>query len=143
MKDDTRGFTLIETMLVLLILMTVIAVIMSFSYNQWKDTEYDQAIEKFRLTLHQAQMTAIREQTSVNIYIIGKKYVKTSKPAFNYDVTWEIPKGMNINIYTNKTFITFTPQGNVRELGKVEFQTPEEKIVYSINMSKGRLRLIE
>lgn len=143
MKHSTGGFTLLEALLVLFVVMTIIGVVMSFSYSQWKEAQYEQAIEKFRLTLHQAQMAAIQEQTTVNVYIVDKKYVKTSKSFFNYDLTWEIPNGMSITIYTNKTYITFTPLGNVRELGKVEFQTPERKMVYSINMSKGRLRLIE
>ncbi len=130
-------------MLVLLILMVIITVVMSFSYSQWKETQYEQAIEKFKLTLHQAQMIAIQEQTIVNVHITEKKYVKMSRSSFHYDTTWEIPDGMTINIYTKKTFITFTASGHVRELGKVEFLLPDREIQYSINMSKGRLRRIE
>lgn len=130
-------------MLVLLILMVIITVVMSFSYSQWKETQYEQAIEKFKLTLHQAQMTAIQEQTVVNVHVTENKYVKTSRSSFDYDTTWELPDGMTINIYTKKTFITFTASGHVRELGKIKFLLPDREIEYSINMSKGRLRRIE
>lgn len=143
MKNETRGFTLIETLLVLLILMIVTAVVMTFSFKQWQESQYEEAIEKFKMTLYQAQMVAKQEQTWVNVYVVEQKYVKTGRSFLNYDTTWAIPDGMAINIYTNQTYITFNPLGGVKELGKVEFITPTKKISYSINMSKGRLRLIE
>lgn len=143
MKYESRGFTLIETLLVLLILMIMTAIVMTFSFKQWKEAQYEEAIEKFKLTMYQAQMVAKQEQKVVNVYVVEQKYVKTGRSFPNYDTSWEIPNGMAINIYTNKTYITFNPLGSVKELGKVEFITPTKKITYSINMSKGRLRLIE
>ncbi|MGM9951625.1 MAG: prepilin-type N-terminal cleavage/methylation domain-containing protein [Lysinibacillus sp.] len=142
-RKDGRGFTLLETLLVLLILMVVTTVVMSFSYKHLKEDQYEQAIERFRLTLHESYMVAQEENRPVDVYIVKGRYVKTKRSIQQFDEIWELPEGMKITIYTTKTYITFTSKGSVAELGKVEITTPYKTIQYSINMSKGRLRLIE
>ena len=134
---------MLETLLVLLILMVVTAAVMSFSYKHLKEGEYERAIDRFRLTLHESYMVAQQENISVDVYIVNGKYVNTRRVGKGFGAAWELPKGMKIDIYTKKTCITFTAKGHVAELGRVEIITPHEKFVYSINMSKGRLRLIE
>ena len=134
---------MLETLLVLLILMVVTVIVMSFSYEYWKEEQYEQAIDKFKLTLHEAYMMAQQENMNVEVYIVRGRYVQTRRTIRGVDATWELPKGMRINIYTNKTYIVFTATGRVAELGKVEIITPDKEFKYSINMSKGRLRLIE
>ena len=134
---------MLETLLVLLILMVVTVAVMSFSYRHLKEGQYERAIDRFRLTLHESYMVAQQENISMDVYIANGKYVNIRRAGKWFEVVWELPKGMKIDIYTKKTYITFTAKGYVAELGKVEVTTPHGKFLYSINMSKGRLRLIE
>lgn len=134
---------MLETLLVLLILMVVTAVVVSFSYKHLKEDQYEQAIEKFKLILHESYMAAQKEKLNVEVYIVKGRYVKTRRAIQQFDAIWELPEGMKINVYAAKTYITFTAKGKVAEIGKVEIITPDKKFMYSINMSKGRLRLIE
>ena len=134
---------MLETLLVLLVLMVVTAVVVSFSYKHLKEDQYEQAIEKFKLILHESYMAAQQERMNVEVHIVRGRYVKTRRAIQRFDATWELPEGMEINIYTTKTYIIFTAKGGVAEIGKVEIITPDKEFMYSINMSKGRLRLIE
>ncbi|WP_431029832.1 competence type IV pilus minor pilin ComGD [Lysinibacillus sp. LZ02] len=137
------GFTLIETLIVLMIFSLLTTVVISFSYHHLKINQYEQAIERFRLTLHLAQLTAQQQKKEVSIYAMNHKEVGSNMSHQDYRLNWVTPEGMTIHIHTNNRQIKFNVKGHVHELGKVEFKTPQKSTTYSINLSKGRLRLIE
>ncbi|MFF5995396.1 type II secretion system protein [Lysinibacillus sp. KU-BSD001] len=137
------GFTLVETLIVLVIFSVLTTVVISFSYHHLKVNQYEQAIERFRLTLHLAQLTAQQQKKEVSVYALHYKEVGSNMSYQDYRLNWVTPEGMTIHIHTNNQRIEFNVKGHVKELGKVEFITPQKSRKYSINLSKGRLRLIE
>ena len=85
---------------------------------------------------------AQQEKVFVQVHAVRNNVFITAKYK-EYKYNWEIPEGMSIYFYPNREFIQFTDNGNISRIGRVEIKTPEETIKYSINLSKGRLRLIE
>lgn len=143
MIRDERGFTLIEMLIVLMIFGIVTIVVLSCSYQSIKVNQYEQAIERLRLTIHVAQLSAQHWATSAHVYAHeGNEIILVTFPDDN-KMNWQTPEGMYVNFRTNSNRIRFKETGNISEIGKVEILTPEKTIEYSINMSKGRLRLIE
>ena len=139
---NERGFTLIEMLLVLMIFSSITIIAVSFSYRYLKVNQYEHAIDQLKLTLHVAQLTAQQENMFVHVHSVGNNvYITTGFKQHKYK--WKIPEGMSIYFYPNRELIGFTGSGNISQIGRVEIKTPEKTIKYSINISKGRLRLIE
>ncbi|MGM9945178.1 MAG: prepilin-type N-terminal cleavage/methylation domain-containing protein [Lysinibacillus sp.] len=143
MMRDERGFTLIEMLLVLMIFSIITIIAISFSYRYVKVNQYEHAIEQLKLTLHVAQLTAQQEKVAVYVYIGEGNNIFLTTAFKEYELNWEMPEGMNVYFHTNSGTIRFTHNGNISEIGKVEIRTPKKTMMYSINMSKGRLRFIE
>ena len=143
MTRNERGFTLIEMLLVLMIFSIVTMIAISFSYRYVKINEYEQAIEQLRLTIHVAQLTAQQEEATSYVRILEGNTILLTSLYTEHELKWKLPEGMRVYFLTNNNRIRFNSSGNISEIGHLEIQTPEKTRRYSINLSKGRLRLIE
>ena len=143
MMRDERGFSLIEILLVLMVFSIITIITVSFSYRYVKINQYEQAIEQLRMTLHLAQLTAQKEQTVSYVYSREGNEIVVITLFGEYELNWETPKGMSIYFHTKSNRIRFISNGSISEIGSIEIIAPEKTIKYSMNMSKGRLRLIE
>ena len=140
---NERGFTLIEMLLVLMVFSIITMIAVSFSYRYVKMNQYDQAIEQLRLTLHLAQSIAQKEQSVAYVYSKEGNEIALITLFREYELSWNTPEGMSIYFHTKSNRIRFISNGSISEIGSIEIITPEKTIKYSMNMSKGRLRLIE
>lgn len=143
MIRNERGFTLIEMLLVLMIFSIVTMIAISFSYRYVKVNEYEQAIEQLRLTIHVAQLTAQQEKATSYVRMLEEDTILLTSLYKEHELKWKLPEGMRVYFLTNNNRIRFNSNGNISEIGQLELKTPEKTRRYSINLSKGRLRLIE
>lgn len=143
MTRNERGFTLIEMLLVLMIFSIVTMIAISFSYRYVKINEYEQAIEQLRLTMHLAQLTAQQEEATSYVRILEGNTILLTALYTEHELKWKLPEGMRVYFQTNNKRIRFNSSGNISEIGHLEIKMPEKTRNYSINLSKGRLRLIE
>ena len=140
---DERGFSLIEILLVLMVFSIITIITVSFSYRYVKINQYEQAIEQLRLTIHVAQLTAQQEELISYVRIREGNTILLSTAYREHELNWQLPEGMQVYFHTNNNRIRFNTNGNISEIGNIEIKTPEKTVKYSINISKGRLRLIE
>ena len=143
MTRDERGFTLIEMLLVLMIFSIITMIAVSFSYRYVKINQYEHAIEQLRLTIHLAQLTAQQEEAISYVRILEENKILLTALYKEHELNWQLPEGMHVYIYTNRNRIRFNANGHISEIGHLEIKIPEKTMRYSINLSKGRLRLIE
>lgn len=142
-NPNMRGFTFIEMLLVLTIVMVVTASVMSISYRHFERNGYEQAVEQFRMTLHYAQTYAMENNQRITVSIVDRNTLIMYYEFEKRIIEWDFPEGMTAQIYTNDRKIHFTINGTIVQPGSVELITPKKTWKYSINFSKGRLRLIE
>lgn len=143
MTRDERGFTLIEMLLVLMIFSIITMIAVSFSYRYVKINQYEHAIEQLKLTIHVAQLTAQQEEVISYVRILEENKILLTALYKEHELNWQLPEGMHVSFYTNHNRIRFNANGHISEIGNLEIKTPEKTMKYSINLSKGRLRLIE
>ena len=143
MTRDERGFTLIEMLLVLMIFSINTMIAVSFPYRYVKSNQYEHAIEQLKLTMHVAQLTAQQEELISYVRIREGNTILLSTSYREHELNWQLPEGMQVYFHTNNSRIRFNTNGNISEIGNIQIKTPEKTVKYSINLSKGRLRLIE
>ena len=140
-KINSRGFTFVEMLIVLTIVMIITTAVITVSYKHFQRNEYKNAIEQFRITMHYAQAYAIENKQKINLMIVDNKtlirYYQFEKRIIELD----FPEGMTAQIYTQDRRISFNLNGHIVHPGSIEFITPDTTWKYSVNFSKGRLRL--
>jgi len=135
---NERGFTLIESLLVLFCLMIVLTVtIVSISK---RGEQYEQAFEKFYMMTYEAQVLAKDKKTETEIIVRNENTVVLRYGNGEIVTSFTLPPQMTIRILTDDMKIRYTENGTISRLGNVAVITPKGRKDYSINMTYGRLR---
>lgn len=142
--SNNHGFTLIEMLLVLYIIIMISSIVYQMTIQITEKRVVDQFFEQLMLDIQSMQVLALKEEEAINIYFRDNNTYKAS-----YDLVGEkifertLPKGIEINIYSNLKKITFNPNGNLKNFGKIIFYTPFGETHLVVNIQEGRMRLVE
>ncbi|MFL6556168.1 MAG: competence type IV pilus minor pilin ComGD, partial [Bacillus sp. (in: firmicutes)] len=129
MKNNQKGFTLIESLLVLSIFM-IISSITVFSLKPQHSVMEDRAfLNQLKADLYYAQQYAISHQHEVSVVFVPDQYkyhfvLRTDLPPFfmrSYSTNIQITKG-SILLY-----FKFLSDGNVNKFGTFFIQTKKKK----------------
>ncbi|MGI2326590.1 competence type IV pilus minor pilin ComGD [Planococcus sp. YIM B11945] len=139
-----RGFTLIEMVLVMAILMAVVGILIP-TYRTFETEKEEQRF--FQLLIHDiyfAQSESYRTQTAVA--------VKFREGASNYEVvqnlyaplaTRKLPKTVTVKKSSNITEIYFRSNGAIRSSGTIRFGTSKGERSLIVHLGNGRVVLSE
>jgi competence protein ComGD len=142
---NRQGFTLLELLLVLSILMTMTAIILPIG-NKWVRTSVeDDAVQSIIATIYSLQsysmahgkMTQLHFPSSGTIYVASVPgEIEFSRQAF--------PNGMRV-ISNSSTLssILFLPNGNVLEVGTLIIRRSSDTVQLKIQMERGRVIIHE
>lgn len=138
-KRNEQGFTIIETILVLSIVMVITSSIVYVTTSKVEQAEEQRFFRQFHLDMQRLQSIAIGETKYTHIYFdgSGKKYLGgwADVQLFEY----ELPKHMRLSINSNLKRVSFHPNGTVSQFGTFTFSTREGYKTVTVYIGSGRL----
>lgn len=142
-KTD-KGFTLIEMLLVLFIVIVVSSFVYKISLTITEKQVIDQFFNQVQLDIQSMQALAIEEKKTINVLFSDNN---TYKAYYSLDgkkiFDRSFPTNIQLNIYSNLKNIVIYPNGEVVNFGKIIFYTPFGERQLIINIQKGRMRIVE
>jgi competence protein ComGD len=143
MLRNQKGFTLIESLIVLSIFL-IISSITAFNFKPQYNSANDKAfISQLKADLYYGQQYAISHQMEVKVtfFELDHKYtlVSGSKPIVERNHS---PK-IRVSQGTIPLFFKFNPTGNVDRFGTLFIRTPKKNYRLTVLIGKGRFYVIE
>ena len=138
-----RGFTLVEMLIVLFIVMCLSAIVVKYSVKAEETRELERFFTQIQLDLqyiqtysmHQREYISMKFESSSKRYIIKKDF---------YTELYErpFPKGVEVILSTSSIYtIMYNYNGNVMTPGAVYFKTPQGTKKVVITLGRGRSRV--
>ncbi|PFA62367.1 prepilin-type cleavage/methylation domain-containing protein [Bacillus sp. AFS015802] len=144
MGRGEAGYTLIE-MLIVLLISTILLSWVGFSLIPLKGhTEKDLFISQLESDLYQIQSYSINHQTPIflTFYPITNKYVAKTE-ARQMIVSRDLPVGFQIASTNSLDEITFYPDGNTNQFGRVNFKMGNVTLYLMFQIGQGRFYVQE
>lgn len=141
--QNEKGFTLIEMLLVMMIVIVVSSVALSFTVKNIQVDQTEEFFRQFQVDMHYLQSYAMAHQKKVRVVYLkdGKEY-RGIAGLDNIVLRRTMPEGYLGN--TANTFVLqYLPNGNVSRVGALTFHTPEGGRRLKVYIGKGRLQLDE
>lgn len=137
---NEKGFTLIEMLSVLFIVMLFTGIALTFSFQYSEKKVIDQFMNQVQLDILTAQAKAIGEQQRIEIqFSEDHRYTMFNSFMEPYNERL-FPEGVTFNKYSNLKVIRFSPSGEVNAFGTLKFNTEYGDKELIININKGRIR---
>ncbi|MEO4052400.1 competence type IV pilus minor pilin ComGD [Solibacillus sp. CAU 1738] len=144
MKNNERGFTLIEMLLVLAIFVIMSFIVFSFSLAHLQPDPFERAVRQFELDVREMQAYAMQNRAQITCWVISEIEFQSYRYVDGHLILRrKFPPGMTVKIHTYDKRIVFKPSGSIVNFGTVEFNYKDQTVKYSINLGKGRMRLLE
>lgn len=137
---DERGFTLIEMLVVLTIVMVISTSIIYYSYGKFQKHLTYQTMNHFELLIRMTQMLAIEEQYPHTFTVINRKRIMIKRLAANEELmVIDLAPGHEMVLSTNKAQLHFRTNGNIQSFGGITYNFGDQSHNYSVNIGKGRI----
>ncbi|MDF2066344.1 MULTISPECIES: competence type IV pilus minor pilin ComGD [Bacillaceae] len=135
-----KGFTFIEMLLVLAIVMVVSASIIFVTSSKFEKMEEKRFFKQFHLDVQSLQSTALAEgiYTHLNFFENGTKY--KARHSNEIYMEYELPKGIRLSRNSYLKEIVFHPNGTVKEFGTLLFETDNGLKEVYVYIGKGKLK---
>ena len=142
-QRNDLGFTILEMLIVLFLVMTLTAIVSKFSLKLAESKELERFFTQIQLdiqyiqtySMNQRQYIAMKFESSTKRYVIQKDV---------YSNLYErpFPKGVEFlpsesSLYT----VVYNYNGNILSAGTIAFQTPQGKKKVIITLGRGRARI--
>lgn len=140
---DNNGFTLLEMLVVLSIVIIVSSMAYQFTYKLTEKQTIDFFLNQVQIDIQRAQAFAIESGTATTISFTDDYYYAFQN--LNQDKVFEKTYPVGIGVLQNTTFrkIRFNPNGEVADFGTLTFTTPLGTKKLIINIEKGRMKFVE
>ncbi|WP_342472596.1 prepilin-type N-terminal cleavage/methylation domain-containing protein [Metasolibacillus sp. FSL H7-0170] len=142
MRRNEDGFTFIEMLLVLAIISLLSFLTLTFSLRQMKLDIYEKTVQQFELDLLEMQALSIKNGLATRCWVREGEELQCFQHYGELLISRHFPEGITANIYTTNTRIEFTGYGTIVNFGRIEFLMGERRMIFSINLGKGRMRLL-
>ncbi|MFC5559264.1 competence type IV pilus minor pilin ComGD [Ureibacillus thermophilus] len=142
MKDE-KGFTLLEMLLVLMIVLLIGGITSSFSIKVTEKMIVDQFFHQLKLDIQMAQMWAIEHEKSCYVSFSSAKKYKIFHQMNEVLLEREIPELITFSNLSTLSTLSINSKGIVRNFGTLTFHTPDGVKLLIINIDKGRIRYVE
>ncbi|AWE08005.1 hypothetical protein DCE79_11675 [Lysinibacillus sp. 2017] len=137
---DERGFTLIEMLVVLTIVMVMSSLLVYYSHEKFQKHLTYQTMNHFELLIRMTQMLAIEERYPHTFTVKNRTRISIKRLEADEELMiLDLPIGQEMILTTNNAQLYFRTNGNVRSFGAITYDYGEEAHNYSINIGKGRI----
>ena len=127
--QDERGFTLIEMLVVLTIVLVISSCVVFYSHEKLQKKLDYQLLNYTEMLIRMTQLKAIEEQYP---------YMLSSTDAKDM-LIYQLPKGHSIEIYTSSARLYFKTNGNLQSFGSYKYDFGNEQHRFRIQIGKGRI----
>lgn len=144
---NERGFTLVETILVLSIVMVITASVVYVTTSRIEAAEEKRFFRQFHLDMQKIQSIAIGETKYTHIYFdeIGSKYVGEWAKTRLFE--YKVPKHIRLSADSSLKRVSFHPNGMVSQFGtflfEIEKGTKTVTKTVTVYIGTGRLNYEE
>ncbi|MEJ9209946.1 competence type IV pilus minor pilin ComGD [Bacillus smithii] len=142
MKWNSRGYTLLEALLVLMMISAMLLITVIPYPKMQKQLDKQMFITQLRADMERAQMYALSHQKSVFLrFYSSEKYV-ASLSSQEILFTRKVPEGFEF-LRGGMDSITFLPTGNTNQFGTIAIKFDHQIIQFTIYIGKGRINVKE
>lgn len=134
---NEKGYTLIEMLLVLSIVMVVSSSVLFFTTNKWKEIEEERFYKQFHLDLQRLQAISIGEYRYTYLTFSNNKTKYEAKSANGLLFEKDLPKHMRLGDESTLKIIAFHPNGNVNDFGNFLFITDQGEKRMTVHIGRG------
>lgn len=138
-----RGYTLLEILFVLMIVVLVGMLGTTFSFKMTEKMVVEQFFHQFTLDIQMAQMLALEKQRSCFVSFVNQDTYRIYHQLDEVILERKLPEIIEFDQYSNLLTLRIDPDGNVKNFGKFTFYTPFGQKHIVININKGRIRYVE
>lgn len=142
-QKNERGYTLVEIVLVLFVVMTLTAIVTKFSLQVVEAKEIERFFSQIQLDLQYIQTYSMHEKEYIFMKFEGSSNRYSIKKDFYTNVYIRpFPKGVELlSDRSTVQTIRFNFKGNVMTPGTVYFKTPMGTKKVVITLGRGRARV--
>lgn len=141
--ENEKGFTLIEMLLVLSIVMVMTTSILFIGTAKLEELEEKRFFKQFHLDIQRLQAIAIAEEKYTYIKFSEKGTIYTAKSANVMLFEYKLPLNVRLSTQSYLQEISFHPNGSVKEFGTLVFETSKGLKVITVYIGKGKLKYEE
>lgn len=145
MESKEKGFTLIEVLLVLFIVVLIGSIVSHVSYKLSEESVVDQFIHQVTLDIQRMQTLAMEKEVYTTIVFLDngtyKGYIQNEYN--NPLLEKQFPTNIKLNKNSNLKRIRFNINGDIIEFGSIVFFTYDGYRQLIVNIEKGRLKIVE
>ncbi|MEK3981227.1 competence type IV pilus minor pilin ComGD [Psychrobacillus sp. FSL K6-2836] len=136
-KWNEKGFTMIEMLLVLSIVMVVSSSVLFITSTKMKDMEEDRFFRQLHLDILRLQAISIGENRYTYLNFPNNR---TQYKAESAGIVWfenDLPKNMRLSNESTLKVITFHPNGNIYSFGSLLFETDRGEKGITLYIGRG------
>ncbi|WP_194841611.1 type II secretion system protein [Sporosarcina obsidiansis] len=141
LRKDEKGFTFLELLLVLSIVVILSAVILPFSEKRLYQLSEEDALKSFIVAVHETQLFATTHQEHIRLYFLnGRNSYKSVRGDGTVIVEGQFPDGMMLGESTRLKELNFQPSGNLYPTGRMTIVTKKSGLItISFQFERGRM----
>ena len=139
--QDNRGFTLLEMLVVLTIVLVISSCVVFYSHEKLQNKLDYQLMNYMELLIRMTQMLSIEEQFPYMLTAVdrSKIVIRKSNEHHNDYLVYHLPKGHRFEIYNATSYFYFKTNGNLQSFGSYIYNFGKERHRFTINIGKGRI----
>ncbi|MGN1400709.1 MAG: competence type IV pilus minor pilin ComGD [Bacillus sp. (in: firmicutes)] len=144
MPNDARGFTLIEMLFVLFILLILVSVTVSGVPDFMEKRKTREFVEQFTRDLHFAQSYSLNRQSVVSIKVDFARQSYSVVEGYNTIlISRKLPEFIRISDGSLKGVLYYSANGHIRNPGSWEFKSVHYHYKFTVHLGRGRLHYAE
>lgn len=136
-KSDEKGFTIIEMLLVLSIVMVVSSSVILLSASKLEEMEEERFYKQLHLDIQRIQAISIGENKYTYIYFINNRRSYQARSANIILFEKELPRNMHLADESTIKTISFHPNGNLNNFGNLLFETERGEKRITLYIGRG------
>lgn len=145
---NQKGFTLIEILFVLSIVLVIASVTTISIRPQYLNSEKEHFLSNLRADLLYSQQYAISQQKHLVVFILPKenRYFVIEKLSNKFIVERSIPEGIKVeksSLGVINIDFEFGPDGGVNRFGTIYFMIGKERYKITLQIGVGRLYVVK
>jgi competence protein ComGD len=142
-SSNEKGFTLIEMLVVLSIVMIITSSVIFVSIARLEETEEKRFFKQFHLDVQRMQMIAISEGNLMRLTFVdgGTKYIVDHRDVIFYEN--DLPSTVRLSGDSPLKGLSYHPNGVIKQFGVMRFETKKENKRVVFYIGQGRMNYEE
>lgn len=143
-SNHSKGFTLIEVLLVLSILFVITSSVLFVSSSYIQKNSIHLFINQFKLDVYHLQSLSVSEGIYSTLVFDSTRTSYTTRKSF-YEplVKRTLPPGVTLSSQSGLSELSFHPNGSIEKFGTFIFNTPNGDLLVKFYIGKGRIAVEE